>query len=143
MNKVLLLRVVDFSCPLITREPKFRSKLSSFDRRRGWPGAFHHHQVNLIPINLHRWLHNTITSECNTKWTSQCHSVNWVISSTIGFIFGDSPAIIQQFDHIEEAMDIQQNTITAHGRSNIRETTGVVIQNCRIVPEQLLPYWNP
>lgn len=35
-------------------------------------------------------------------------------------------------------MDNQQNTVTAQGRTNIRETTGIVIQNCRIVPEQLL-----
>ncbi|PIN19466.1 Pectinesterase [Handroanthus impetiginosus] len=33
---------------------------------------------------------------------------------------------------------IVHNTVTAHGRSRPRETTGIVIQNCRIVPEQKL-----
>ncbi|KAL2470209.1 putative pectinesterase/pectinesterase inhibitor 28 [Abeliophyllum distichum] len=64
---------------------------------------------------------------------------NCVISGTVDFIFGDSAAIIQNsLIIVRKPMDNQQNTVTAHGRSNGRETTGVVIQNCRIVPEQLL-----
>ncbi|KAK9182094.1 hypothetical protein WN944_025235 [Citrus x changshan-huyou] len=31
-----------------------------------------------------------------------------------------------------------KNTVTAHGLEDRRETTGLIIQNCRIVPEELL-----
>ncbi|KAL6960305.1 pectinesterase [Sarracenia purpurea var. burkii] len=61
---------------------------------------------------------------------------NCVISGTIDFIFGDSAVVIQNsLIVVRKPMDNQQNTVTAHGRTNARETTGIVIQNCRIVPE--------
>lgn len=61
---------------------------------------------------------------------------NCVISGTIDFIFGDSSTIIQNsLIIVRKPMDNQQNTVTAHGRTNERESTGLVIQNCRIVPE--------
>ncbi|GAV78530.1 Pectinesterase domain-containing protein/PMEI domain-containing protein [Cephalotus follicularis] len=64
---------------------------------------------------------------------------NCVISGTVDFIFGDAAVVIQNSLIIcRKPMDNQQNTITAHGRTNKRETTGLIIQNCRIVPEQLL-----
>ncbi|KAK4380166.1 hypothetical protein RND71_002028 [Anisodus tanguticus] len=64
---------------------------------------------------------------------------NCVVSGTVDFIFGDAAAILQNFLIIaRKPMENQQNTMTAQGRTNIRETTGLVIQNCRIVPEQLL-----
>ncbi|KAF8387738.1 hypothetical protein HHK36_026392 [Tetracentron sinense] len=64
---------------------------------------------------------------------------NCVISGTVDFIFGDSATVIQNSLIIaRKPMDNQQNTVTAHGRSDKRETTGLVIHNCRIVPEQKL-----
>ncbi|TMW91361.1 hypothetical protein EJD97_014437 [Solanum chilense] len=64
---------------------------------------------------------------------------NCVVSGTVDFIFGDSAAILQNCLIIaRKPMEKQQNTVTAQGRTNIRATTGLVIQNCRIVPEQLL-----
>ncbi|XP_015078334.1 pectinesterase-like [Solanum pennellii] len=64
---------------------------------------------------------------------------NCVVSGTVDFIFGDSSAILQNCLIIaRKPMEKQQNTVTAQGRTNIRATTGLVIQNCRIVPEQLL-----
>ncbi|KAF6167163.1 hypothetical protein GIB67_029801 [Kingdonia uniflora] len=64
---------------------------------------------------------------------------NCVISGTVDFIFGDSAAVIQNsLIIVRRPMDNQQNSVTAHGRSDKRETTGVVIHNCRIVPEQKL-----
>ncbi|XVE65460.1 hypothetical protein DITRI_Ditri08aG0001500 [Diplodiscus trichospermus] len=64
---------------------------------------------------------------------------NCVISGTVDFIFGDSSTIIQNsLIIVRKPMDNQKNTITAHGRKFKQETTGLVIQNCRIVPEQLL-----
>ncbi|XP_057467706.1 pectinesterase-like [Actinidia eriantha] len=64
---------------------------------------------------------------------------NCVISGTVDFIFGDSSALIQNsLIIVRKPMDNQQNTVTAHGRTNRKETTGIVIQNCRIVPEDKL-----
>lgn len=64
---------------------------------------------------------------------------NCVISGTVDFIFGDAAAVIQNSLIIaRKPMDNQQNTVTAQGRTQSRETTGLVIQNCRIVPEQKL-----
>lgn len=64
---------------------------------------------------------------------------NCVISGTVDFIFGDSSVVIQNSLIIaRKPMDNQQNTVTAHGRSERHETTGLVIHNCRIVPEQKL-----
>jgi pectinesterase len=61
---------------------------------------------------------------------------NCVISGTVDFIFGDSATIIQNSLIIaRRPMDNQQNTVTAQGRADKRETTGLVIHNCRIVPE--------
>ncbi|KAK9086202.1 hypothetical protein Syun_028596 [Stephania yunnanensis] len=64
---------------------------------------------------------------------------NCVISGTVDFIFGDSNTLIQNsLIIVRKPMDSQQNTITAQGRTDQRETTGLVIQNCRIVPEAKL-----
>ncbi|CAM8927002.1 unnamed protein product [Rhodiola kirilowii] len=64
---------------------------------------------------------------------------NCVISGTVDFIFGDSTTVIQNsLIIVRKPMDNQQNTVTAHGRAEKHESTGLVIQNCRIVPEQKL-----
>lgn len=64
---------------------------------------------------------------------------NCVISGTVDFIFGDAAAVIQNcLIIVRRPMPNQQNTITAQGRTNRFESTGIVIQNCRIVPEQKL-----
>ncbi|KAJ7980475.1 Pectinesterase [Quillaja saponaria] len=64
---------------------------------------------------------------------------NCVISGTVDFIFGDAAALIQNSLIItRKPMDGQKNTITAQGRTDKRENTAIVIQNCRLVPEQLL-----
>ncbi|XP_010271093.1 PREDICTED: pectinesterase-like [Nelumbo nucifera] len=64
---------------------------------------------------------------------------NCVITGTIDFIFGDSSTVIQNsLIIVRKPMDNQQNTVTAHGRKDKGERTGLVIQNCRIVPEEKL-----
>ncbi|KAK9136563.1 hypothetical protein Sjap_007157 [Stephania japonica] len=64
---------------------------------------------------------------------------NCVISGTVDFIFGDGSTLIQNcLIIVRKPMDSQQNTVTAHGRTDKNEPTGIVIQNCRIVPEQKL-----
>ncbi|XP_059632036.1 pectinesterase-like [Cornus florida] len=64
---------------------------------------------------------------------------NCVISGTVDFIFGDASAMIQNcLIIVRKPMDNQQNTVTAQGRTSRFESTGLVIQNCRIVPEEKL-----
>lgn len=64
---------------------------------------------------------------------------NCVISGTVDFIFGDASAVIQNsLIIVRKPGEGQKNAVTAQGRADKRETTGIVIQNCRIVPEQKL-----
>ncbi|WOG83490.1 hypothetical protein DCAR_0102665 [Daucus carota subsp. sativus] len=64
---------------------------------------------------------------------------NCVISGTVDFIFGDGAVVIQNcLIIVRMPGPSQKNTITAQGRTDKREPTGIVIQNCRIVPEQKL-----
>lgn len=64
---------------------------------------------------------------------------NCVISGTIDFIFGDSAAVFQNcLMVVRKPVDQQQNTVTAHGRKDKRESTGFIIQNCRVVAEKKL-----
>ncbi|MCL7049948.1 hypothetical protein MKW94_028511 [Papaver nudicaule] len=58
---------------------------------------------------------------------------NCTVLGTIDFIFGDASAIIQDCTLIvRKPLDNQQNSVTAQGRADKRETTGLVIQNCII-----------
>ncbi|CAK8544461.1 unnamed protein product [Lathyrus sativus] len=66
---------------------------------------------------------------------------NCVISGTIDFIFGTSPTLIQHSVIIARKPNMNQfNTVTADGTSEKSMATGIVIQDCQIVPEaQLFP----
>ncbi|XP_060960228.1 probable pectinesterase/pectinesterase inhibitor 13, partial [Cannabis sativa] len=62
---------------------------------------------------------------------------NCVISGTVDFIFGDAAAVVQNsLIIVRKPEKNQNNAVTAQGRVNKHETTGIVLQNCRIVPEQ-------
>ncbi|KAL8100502.1 putative pectinesterase/pectinesterase inhibitor 13 [Apium graveolens] len=64
---------------------------------------------------------------------------NCVISGTVDFIFGDGAVIIQNsLIIVRMPSEGQKNTVTAQGRTDRHEPTGIVIQNCRIVPDQKL-----
>ncbi|XP_058083008.1 pectinesterase-like [Magnolia sinica] len=64
---------------------------------------------------------------------------NCVISGTVDFIFGDAASLLQNcLLVVRKPMDNQQNIVTAQGRTDKRQTTGIVIHNCRIVPEAKL-----
>ncbi|AQK44030.1 pectin methylesterase 1 [Zea mays] len=64
---------------------------------------------------------------------------NCVVSGTIDFIFGNSAAVFQNCLIItRRPMDNQQNSVTAHGRTDPNMKSGLVIQNCRLVPDQKL-----
>ncbi|XP_047314152.1 pectinesterase-like [Impatiens glandulifera] len=61
---------------------------------------------------------------------------NCVISGTIDFIFGDSAALFQNCTMlVRRPLDNQANIITAHGRKEPRQPTGLVLQNCNLVAD--------
>ncbi|KAK8545583.1 hypothetical protein V6N13_066859 [Hibiscus sabdariffa] len=77
---------------------------------------------------------NTLYNQANRQFFRNC-----VISGTVDFIFGDSATVIQNsLIIVRRPMDDQFNTVTAQGKAFVDENTGIVIQNCRIVPEQNL-----
>ncbi|XP_057439159.1 pectinesterase-like [Lotus japonicus] len=64
---------------------------------------------------------------------------NCVISGTIDFIFGTSPTLIQHsIIVVRKPNDNQFNTVTADGTPTKNMPTGIVIQDCEIVPEAAL-----
>ncbi|CAL1385486.1 unnamed protein product [Linum trigynum] len=61
---------------------------------------------------------------------------NCEISGTIDFIFGYAAAVIQNsVITIRRPIGSQQNAVIAQGRAIEQQTTGIVLQNCRIVAE--------
>ncbi|KAJ6704497.1 PECTINESTERASE [Salix viminalis] len=64
---------------------------------------------------------------------------NCVLSGTVDFLFGYGSAVIQNSLIIVRRPNPNQfNTVTADGRKERGQPGGVVIHNCRIVPEQNL-----
>ncbi|KAL8527928.1 hypothetical protein ACS0TY_005662 [Phlomoides rotata] len=59
-----------------------------------------------------------------------------VISGTIDFIFGDSAAVFQNCVLVvRKPLSNQQCIVTAQGRKDIRQPTGLVMQNCSFVSD--------
>ncbi|KAL6494087.1 hypothetical protein OROGR_031996 [Orobanche gracilis] len=57
------------------------------------------------------------------------------IYGTVDFIFGDAAVILQQCDiFVRRPMDHQSNVITAQGRDDPNENTGISILNSRVMP---------
>ncbi|KAJ1437902.1 Pectinesterase, catalytic [Sesbania bispinosa] len=55
------------------------------------------------------------------------------IYGTIDFIFGDSVTVLQNCNiYVRKPMSNQQNTVTAQGRTDPNENTGIVLHNCRV-----------
>ncbi|KAF4350519.1 hypothetical protein F8388_014980 [Cannabis sativa] len=78
------------------------------------------------------WLPNTLYVQTHRQFYHNC-----VISGTVDFIFGDAAAVVQNsLIIVRKPEKNQNNAVTAQGRVNKHETTGIVLQNCRIVPEQ-------
>ncbi|GMI81354.1 hypothetical protein like AT2G26450 [Hibiscus trionum] len=62
---------------------------------------------------------------------------NCVIAGTIDFIFGDAAAVFQGcMIYVRKPSPNQKNIVTAQGRKDKFETTGIVLQNCKILPEE-------
>ena len=77
---------------------------------------------------------DTLYAQTNRQFYRNC-----VISGTVDFIFGTSPTLIQHSVIIvRKPNDNQFNTITADGTSEKNMATGIVIQDCQIVPESAL-----
>lgn len=57
------------------------------------------------------------------------------IHGTVDFIFGDASAVLQNCDiFVRKPMDHQSNMITAQGRDDPNENTGISILNSRVFP---------
>ncbi|ESW17101.1 hypothetical protein PHAVU_007G210400 [Phaseolus vulgaris] len=77
---------------------------------------------------------DTLYVHANRQFYRNCE-----ISGTIDFIFGASATVIQNSKIIGRLpMANQFNTVTADGTKLKNMATGIVLQNCEIVPEQAL-----
>ncbi|XP_057466931.1 probable pectinesterase/pectinesterase inhibitor 13 [Actinidia eriantha] len=77
---------------------------------------------------------DTLYAQTHRQFYRSC-----VITGTVDFIFGDATAVFQNCNmYIRRPLDNQQNIVTAQGRTDRRETTGTVIQNCRILADDKL-----
>lgn len=56
------------------------------------------------------------------------------IYGTIDFIFGDAAVVFQNCNiYVRKPMSSQKNTVTAQGRSDPNENTGIIIHSCRVM----------
>ncbi|MFS7969390.1 putative pectinesterase [Helianthus anomalus] len=61
------------------------------------------------------------------------------ILGTVDFIFGDAAVVFQTCEVIvRKPMDNKQNTITTQSRVDKHETTGIVLQKCKISADDTL-----
>ncbi|KAL5571925.1 hypothetical protein UlMin_021522 [Ulmus minor] len=75
-----------------------------------------------------RGYQDTLYTHSLRQFYRDCH-----IYGTIDFIFGDASAVLQNCDiFVRRPMNHQANMITAQGRSNVNENTGISIQNSRV-----------
>lgn len=59
--------------------------------------------------------------------------INCLIAGTVDFIFGNAAAVFQDCDiHARRPNSGQRNMVTAQGRTDPNQNTGIVIQQCRI-----------
>ncbi|CAL9027561.1 unnamed protein product, partial [Prunus brigantina] len=75
---------------------------------------------------------DTLYAQTHRQFYKSC-----VISGTVDFIFGDAAAIFQNcLIYVRKPMENQQNIVTAQGRADKQETTGIVLQDCKIMPDK-------
>ncbi|VVB07035.1 unnamed protein product [Arabis nemorensis] len=85
--------------------------------------VFHNCQIDGYQDTLYVHSHRQFYRDCT-------------ISGTVDFIFGDAKTIFQKCNIVvRKPMGGQSCIVTAQGRTDHRETTGIVIQNCRITGE--------
>lgn len=77
---------------------------------------------------------DTLYVHANRQFFRNCE-----ILGTVDFIFGNSAALFQNcLMTVRKPMDSQSNMVTAQGRTDPHMPTGIVLQSCRIVPEEAL-----
>lgn len=118
---------------------RFVAKSIGFQNRAGPEG---HQAVALrVQSDMSAFYHCRIDGSQDTLYV-QTHRQfyrNCIISGTVDFIFGDAAVVIQNsLIIVRKPGPGQKNAVTAQGRVDKHQTTGIVIQNCRIVPEQKL-----
>ncbi|KAJ6767551.1 PECTINESTERASE/PECTINESTERASE INHIBITOR 24-RELATED [Salix koriyanagi] len=73
---------------------------------------------------------DTLYAHSNRQFYRECN-----IYGTVDFIFGNSAVVIQNCNILPRTpMAGQQNTITAQGRFDPNQNTGISIQNCTVLP---------
>ena len=77
---------------------------------------------------------DTLYVHANRQFFRNCE-----VLGTVDFIFGNSAALFQNcLMTVRKPGDSQSNMVTAQGRTDPNMPTGIVLQSCRIVPEQAL-----
>ncbi|XP_059433164.1 putative pectinesterase/pectinesterase inhibitor 45 [Corylus avellana] len=77
---------------------------------------------------------DTLYAQTHRQFYRSC-----VVAGTIDFIFGDAAAVFQNcLIVVRKPLENQKNVVTAQGRVDKRETTGIVLHNCRILPDEKL-----
>ena len=77
---------------------------------------------------------DTLYAQTNRQFYRNCE-----IAGTVDFIFGVSPTLIQNSRIIVRKPNANQfNTVTADGTAQKNMDTGIVIQNCEIIPDAAL-----
>ncbi|XP_073141526.1 putative pectinesterase/pectinesterase inhibitor 45 [Henckelia pumila] len=77
---------------------------------------------------------DTLYAQTHRQFYRSCY-----ITGTVDFIFGDAASVFQNcMIYVRKPMENQQNIVTAQGRLDKRQTTGIVLQNCRILADDKL-----
>ncbi|KAK4492980.1 hypothetical protein RD792_000307 [Penstemon davidsonii] len=77
---------------------------------------------------------DTLYAQTHRQYYKSCY-----ITGTVDFIFGDAAAVFQNCNiYVRKPMENQQNIVTAQGRMDKRQTTGIVLQNCKILADDTL-----
>ncbi|GMI65589.1 hypothetical protein HRI_000228200 [Hibiscus trionum] len=102
-------------------------------------GAAKFQAVALMVISDFAVLYNcSIDGHQNTLYVHSKRQFyrNCTVSGTIDFVFGDAAAVFQNCKFVvRKPLEGQKNVVTAQGRSDERQPTGIIIQNSTIVAD--------
>nr|GMC51984.1 pectinesterase-like [Ipomoea batatas] len=77
---------------------------------------------------------DTLYAQAHRQFYRGCY-----ITGTVDFIFGNAAAVFQKcLIYARKPLEKQQNIVTSQGRSDKRQTTGIVLQNCKILADEKL-----